>query len=103
MLSNNIANADTPGFKAKDIDFGQHWVGNWGSDNSEQHMTSTGKALATQTTAKFSRFYNPSIDGNTVEIGLRASEVWPSLGRVSSDFGFSPGAGHGLQARTEGD
>ena len=56
VLSNNIANADTPGFKAKMSTSGQHWVGNLVSNDSERHMTSTGKALATQTTAKFSRF-----------------------------------------------
>ena len=31
VLSNNIANADTPGFKAKDVDFRTARVGNWGS------------------------------------------------------------------------
>ena len=75
VLSTNIANADTPGFKAKDVDFrtvlgwqlgvgslqathANHWRGAGHADNGEV----------------FTIPYNPAVDGNTVEIGLEQAK-----------------------------
>ena len=83
VLSTNIANADTPGFKAKDVDFRtvlgwklgvgnlqsthvNHWRGPGHSDNGEV----------------FSIPYNPAGDGNTVEIGLEQAK----FGRASVEY-----------------
>ena len=83
VLSTNIANADTPGYKAKDIDFrtvlgwkletaglltthGLHRKGPGHLDNGEV----------------FSIPYNPAVDGNTVEIGLEQAK----FGRASVEY-----------------
>ena len=75
VLSTNIANADTPGFKAKDVDFREvlswqlgtgslrathvnHWRGPGHSENGEV----------------FTIPYNTAVDGNTVEIGLEQAK-----------------------------
>ncbi len=83
VLSTNIANADTPGFKAKDIDFravlgwkletaglltthGLHRKGPGHSDNGEV----------------FTVPYNTAVDGNTVEIGLEQAK----FGKASVEY-----------------
>ena len=83
VLSTNIANADTPGFKAKDVDFrsvlgwklgvsglhtthAKHWQGPGHTDNGEV----------------FTIPYNPAVDGNTVEIGLEQAK----FGRASVEY-----------------
>jgi len=59
MLASNIANAGTPGYKARDLDF-----------DKAMKMTEQGKSL-NQVMAKASGYripLQPSIDGNTVEL-----------------------------------
>ena len=92
VLSNNIANADTPGFKAKDVDFRtalgwqlgieqlrttheQHWKGPGHSDNGEV----------------FTVPYNPSIDGNTVEMGLEQAKFGQAAVEYQATLDFLQG------------
>ena len=59
VLASNIANASTPGFKAKDIDFRQALAS----------ATSTGDIADSVNAATLYRVPNqPSMDGNTVEL-----------------------------------
>ena len=55
VLASNIANASTPGFKAKDVDFGQA-------------LASAERGGATDGAVKYRVALNPSMDGNTVEL-----------------------------------
>lgn len=59
VLASNIANAATPGFKARDIDFSQALSAAEGPSGLDQHF---GGAL------KYRLPLNPSLDGNTVEL-----------------------------------
>jgi flagellar basal-body rod protein FlgB len=62
LLTSNIANASTPGYKARDIDFPaalKQAVGGAGTD------TATAAASAT----RYRVPVMPSLDGNTVEMG----------------------------------
>ena len=56
VLASNIANASTPGFKARDIDFAKALQGMEGGDTDL--ASATGYRVPTQT----------SMDGNTVEL-----------------------------------
>ena len=59
VLASNIANASTPGFKARDIDFRQALAS----------ATSTGDMASSVDAATLYRVPNqPSMDGNTVEL-----------------------------------
>ncbi|WP_136163042.1 flagellar basal body rod protein FlgB [Sphingomonas flavalba] len=60
LLASNIANASTPGFKAKDIDFAEALRA------AERPGASLGTATASAT--KFRIPMQPSLDGNTVEL-----------------------------------
>jgi flagellar basal-body rod protein FlgB len=62
ILANNIANADTPGFKARDVDF---------SEVLANADTQAGAATDGGVTADNLQYRNPfqaSLDGNTVEM-----------------------------------
>jgi len=86
VLANNIANADTPNYKARDLDFrallgAQSAHGATGSSalplatTSSAHIGSSGAASPAATTAtgtalKYRVPLAPSLDGNTVDVQL---------------------------------
>lgn len=61
MLASNIANASTPGYKAKDIDFDR-------AMQQAQNGSSIDKAMSDHT--GFRVPLQPSLDGNTVELSV---------------------------------
>lgn len=64
LLASNIANADTPGYKAQDIDFKQALEVMMGSNNSEQSTSSL-----TQDFVKYRIPLQPDTgDGNSVDM-----------------------------------
>jgi flagellar basal-body rod protein FlgB len=73
VLANNLANADTPGFKARDIDFkgilqgqSQLSVGSTSmKTTSSGHIA--GQTLSSDNNMMYRTPTQPSIDGNTVE------------------------------------
>jgi|TARA_A100001015_G_scaffold305491_1_gene398284 flagellar basal-body rod protein FlgB len=75
ILSTNIANADTPAFKAKDIDFRKvlSWEVGKGAMmmTNERHLASP---FALDGGEVFTIPYNTAVDGNTVEIGLEQAK-----------------------------
>ncbi|RDE05882.1 flagellar basal body rod protein FlgB [Sphingomonas aracearum] len=58
LLASNIANASTPGFKARDLDFGKALA------SVEQMGTGANLGSATM----YRNPFQPSLDGNTVEL-----------------------------------
>ncbi|WP_299196374.1 flagellar basal body rod protein FlgB [uncultured Erythrobacter sp.] len=62
VLASNIANAATPGFKARDIDFNAALDARLSSSRSGDMMAGEPEML-------FRRPTMPSLDGNTVELG----------------------------------
>lgn len=74
ILAANLANVDTPGFQARDIDFA-----------SAMNRLEAGEAfdgLALDTTLKYRVPYQASLDGNTVELSVEQAE----FSRNSMDF-----------------
>jgi flagellar basal-body rod protein FlgB len=59
VLASNIANASTPGFKAKDIDFKSALANLEGGSSIDQGVTAA---------TKYRMPSQPSLDGNTVEL-----------------------------------
>lgn len=74
-LASNIANAATPGFKARDMDFQGLLAAQVGSGELN---TSSNRHFATGGTAQGGLGYrvpvNPSLDGNTVELSVEQME-----------------------------
>lgn len=76
LIAKNLANADTPGYQARDIDFRQALARAAGEQTSGVTMTTTsaghlgGKASADATTnpdLKYRTPLAPALDGNTVD------------------------------------
>lgn len=74
LLASNIANADTPGYKARDINFKaalQAAQGQGGSlpltRTSPEHMEPAGSS-ATNPPVLYQQPLQPSLDGNTVDL-----------------------------------
>lgn len=72
VIANNIANADTPGFKARDINFQEVLAMQGGSEaghdlagNRAQHIRST--VAVDEVTLSFRQPTQTSLDGNTVD------------------------------------
>lgn len=70
VLAANLANADTPDFQARDLDFRQVMEGSQGRHlalaGSHQRHMSTGNASGAGELL-YRQPYQPSLDGNTVE------------------------------------
>ena len=75
ILASNIANAATPGFKARDMDF-QAELERVAGNGTMQATNS--KHFGTSTISNGQLMYrdpvNPSLDGNTVELGVEQME-----------------------------
>ncbi|HBO14516.1 MAG TPA: flagellar basal body rod protein FlgB [Halieaceae bacterium] len=76
LIAGNLANADTPGYKARDIDFRQAMAAAGGAPGSGElrrtharHLTAAGLASGGNAAAdvRFRLPSQPSMDGNTVE------------------------------------
>lgn len=72
VLASNIANADTPGYKARDLDFKAAMAEQTGgtlrmTTTSARHMADSNAPLDTQTALAYRMPTQPSVDGNTVE------------------------------------
>jgi flagellar basal-body rod protein FlgB len=74
VLAANIANESTPGFTARDVDFGAVLQERIDSDNGEMSL-GDGDPL-------YRVPFHPSADGNTVEIGVEQA----AFSQNASDF-----------------
>jgi flagellar basal-body rod protein FlgB len=72
VLASNIANVDTPNFKARDLDFSSVMaateINNMRTSNSRHFSIGAGQALAGEGMVKYRMPNSASVDGNTVEI-----------------------------------
>ena len=92
ILSTNIANADTPGFKAKDVAFRKVLSGLLGegalTTTHERHWDTE---YAVTKGEVFTIPYNPSVDGNTVEIGLEQAKYGKAAIEYQATLDFLQG------------
>ena len=84
LLAKNIANADTPQFKARDIDFKQALLK---SEKQTMRATHTNHFQISQTAGgndalKYRVPFNASADGNTVEMPVEQA----NFGRAAADY-----------------
>lgn len=98
LIANNLANADTPGYKARDIDFRQAMARAAGeTPTSGVHLHTTqaghigGAASADATTSpdlKFRTPLAPALDGNTVDTQLEQSAFAENAVRYQATLTF---------------
>ena len=105
ILASNIANAATPHFKARDIDFDvemrkKEKVGNI-SINHEKHFALLTKVRPND--VMFREPLNPSLDGNTVEMAVEQMEFSENVVRYQTTLQFLTNKISGLMSAIKGE
>jgi len=97
VLANNMANADTPGYKARDIDFTEVLASANGAGNGDAPLalSTTSPAHIAPATGDFMtgdlKYRNPyqaSLDGNTVEMAVEQAAFSENNVRYQASLGF---------------
>ena len=105
ILSRNIANADTPNFKAQDLDF-RDALKNAGSTTSikathQNHISnSTYKGSAEMV---YTVPFNSSVDGNTVELSVEQAKYGKAAAQYQATLRFLEGEISGIRKALRGE
>ena len=95
VLASNIANADTPGYKARDFDFASELRKATGQDTSVPSVSlalSSARHIAAQAQAsqvealQYRQPVQPSLDGNTVEMDVERVQFADNTMRYQTDL-----------------
>ncbi|MBT6532970.1 MAG: flagellar basal body rod protein FlgB [Marinovum sp.] len=105
IIGSNIANAATPHYKARDINFEQILKAKEGDGNlvnsSQRHIAFSG--AATSDRLQFRQSMNPSVDGNTVELSVEQMEFSENSLRYVSSLNFLNSRITGLLSAIRGE
>ena len=105
MLASNIANAATPGYKARDLDFDREIAQHAGDSplrmSATRHMSSLNSAGADR--VQYRQPLNPSLDGNTVEMSVEQMEFSENSVRYMSTLEFLNKRVSGLMSAIRGE
>jgi flagellar basal-body rod protein FlgB len=109
LLAENLANADTPGYKAKDIDFKGILGGQVQMQSSGNQMKTThsNHFALTNNSSEYDMLYRtpqqPSIDGNTVEEQVENAEYMKNSLAFEASFNFLNGKFKKLTSAIKGE
>jgi flagellar basal-body rod protein FlgB len=105
ILASNIANAATPNFKARDLDFDAEINRHVGigplQTTNEQHFPTA--IAATGNSLLFREPVNPSLDGNTVELSVEQMEFSENVTRYQTTLTFLNNRIAGLMSAIRGE
>jgi flagellar basal-body rod protein FlgB len=105
VLSRNIANADTPNFKAQDVDFKSVLSG----AQSARTMKATHAGHIHQSTAAtdanlvYTIPLNSSVDGNTVELSVEQAKYGRAAAEYQATLQFIQGDMSGIRKALKGE
>jgi flagellar basal-body rod protein FlgB len=96
VLANNIANADTPNYKAQDIDFRAVLAGTTGASanalplgtTNSSHLAGSAAAAGTAAHLKYRVPLAPSLDGNTVDVQMEQAAFADNSVRYQAALSF---------------
>ena len=105
MLASNIANAATPNFKARDLDFDTELkrinkIGNIQTTNNS-HFASIQKRIGKDSV--FRLRIHPSLDGNTVEMAVEQMQFSENVMRYQTTLSFLNNKISGLRSAIKGE
>jgi len=105
MLASNIANADTPGYKARDIDFraalNQAQSASRLQTTHPNHIATAGSGGNPETLYRVPS--QSSLDGNTVDAQLEKAAFAENALRYQASLSFLDGKFKGLKAALKGE
>ena len=94
MLASNIANAATPGYKARDVDFGA-------AMDAAQNGLGIDASVARAT--RYRVPVNPSLDGNTVEMSTEQTQFAENAVQYRATLSFLEGRISTLRRALKGE
>ena len=105
VLSRNIANADTPNFKAQDLDF-QDVLKNTVSTTSikathQNHISNN--AFKGSAEMVYTVPFNSSVDGNTVELSVEQAKYGKAAAQYQATLRFLEGEISGIRKALRGE
>jgi flagellar basal-body rod protein FlgB len=106
VLAQNIANADTPHYKARDIDFksvmNEAQQQNTAMKSTAQGHFSVGQGLDADG-MRFRTPFNTSFDGNTVEMSVEQAQYGKAAADYQATLNFLESRVSGLRKALRGD
>jgi flagellar basal-body rod protein FlgB len=108
VLANNLANSDTPNYKARDLDF-KTILNQTDTENrlaiqtTNEHHISTDAIADEPNELLYRTPQQPSIDGNTVEDQIENAEYMKNALALQASFEFVNDEYKGLKAVFRGD
>lgn len=107
VLANNLANADTPGFKARDLDFkamlGQQLDGQLAMATTNGKHLPLGGLESSAEALQYRIPNQPSLDGNTVDTQQEIAEFTKNVMDYQASFQFLNSKFKGLTAAIKGE
>jgi len=111
LLASNMANADTPGYKARDIDFkgamkaaASHTTHQGGLKTTHAgHMSGLGGATGIDSLIKYRVPQQPSLDGNTVETEVEQAAFAKSAVEYQATLRFVEGRSQTIIGALKGE
>lgn len=107
VIANNLANADTPGFKARDIDFNAILRGEVERKSSLGIDKTNSRHIQGREHDEWEKLYShphqPSIDGNTVEENVENKNFTENAMAYNASFEFLNGKFKGLTGALRGE
>ena len=105
ILASNIANAATPNFKARDLDFDTELkrinkIGNIQTTNNS-HFASIQKRIGQDSVFRLP--IHPSLDGNTVEMAVEQMQFSENVMRYQTTLSFLNNKISGLRSAIKGE
>jgi flagellar basal-body rod protein FlgB len=96
LIASNIANADTPNFKAKDIDFASALKGALAgtapqlamATTAAAHLVSDGEKSVMGAPVQYRKALQPSADGNTVDMDVELAQFADNALRYEASVKF---------------
>ena len=109
VIASNIANADTPNYKARDVDFREALTGALAgksgslalSTTSARHLAAAG-ASPLEANLKFRNDQQGAVDGNTVNMDAERSAFAENAVQYQSSVTFINGLINGMQRAIQG-
>lgn len=114
IIANNLANADTPNFKARDVDwrkemqaaqdtFGQSVNKPDMKTTHSRHIAGFAESTSTQDYLKYRQPTQPSLDGNTVEAHIEKAQFMENAMQYQATLEFMNGRINGIRGALKGE
>ena len=106
VLSQNIANADTPNYKARDLDF-KALLSKAQNPDMQMQTTAAGHISHGEPSGtkgmKYRNPFNTSFDGNTVEMGVEQANYGQAVAHYQATLNFLESRVSGLRRALRGE